>query len=334
MPLAMATEEAGTLHTPASQAVQASSQAPALHWLSLAALVLVTLIWGTTFPITKNAVATIEPSTLITARFWVAALVFLPFLGALWRKPAPNTSSSNTGAGFGLNSQLALDGLWLGAVLFASYITQVLGLTTVSSNRAAFITGLNVVLVPLFSPFLGRFIPKQAWWAAALAMIGIGALSFEGGSLGIGDFWVLLCAISYAAYILLLDNASKRHSPLALTAVQLLVVALLGSVWALPRLDGAAWANIVAVWPTIVYLGVVATALATFIQAFAQRSVSAVQTAIVYALEPVFAAVFAYFWLHETLGWRGFVGAGLVLLAMILSQWPERAPNTAVSTKD
>jgi drug/metabolite transporter (DMT)-like permease len=286
-----------------------------LMWLATGLLVLVTVVWGTTFPITKEAVAELSPSTIIATRFWVAAVVMLPFLLGVWTK-SPETGQHR------LNTSLLYDGALVGAVLFVSYITQVIGLTTVSSNRAAFITGLNVVLVPLLGPLLGKIIPRPAWIAASIAVLGIAVLSFEGGSIGSGDAWVLGCTISYALYILLLDRVTHRHAPLALTAVQVLVVALLGSVWVLFEVAGVQWASLWQAMPQLVYLGVAATALATFLQAFGQRFVSATNTAVIYALEPVFAAMFAYLWLAETLGWRGFLGAGLILVAMVYSQWP------------
>lgn len=273
------------------------------------ALVLTTLVWGSTFPLTKDALRDLSPAVLVGARFLVAALAFAPFLRggrALWRDAVP-----------------------LGAVLFLSFLTQVVGLQTTSSNRAAFVTGLNVVLVPLLGPLLGRRVPRAAWPAALAALAGVAVMSWEGGALVAGDLWVLGCALAYAAYILMLERAAPRHDPLALSAAQLAVVAGLGLAWAAPELlAGGVPAALGPSAAAVAYLGLAATALATLAQAWAQRRVPAVQTALVYALEPVFAAAFALALLGESLGPRGLVGAALVVAATV---WGQRAsaPGTA-----
>jgi drug/metabolite transporter (DMT)-like permease len=260
-----------------------------------------TLVWGTTFPLVKVATESLSPAALVTIRFLIAALALAPWLR--------------------FNTRLWRDGIVLGAVLFASFITQVIGLDTITSTRGAFITGLNVILIPIFAGFIGRLVPKNAYLAAALALVGIGAMSFEGGALSLGDAWVLGCAISYAVYVLLLERVARDHDPMRLTAVQLTVVALLGLIWSAPELVRHGLPHLeTSSWASVVYLGLVATAGTTFVQALAQRWVAAFEAAVIYALEPVFAAVFSFALLGETLGWRGLVGGALILGAMVLSQ--------------
>lgn len=263
-------------------------------------LVFTNVIWGTTFPLLKDVVGSLSPSALIASRFLVASLAFIPL-------------------GLKLNKQLVRDGVILGVVLFAAFTSQAIGLESTSANRAAFITSLNVILVPLLGSLLGRSVSRRAFLAAGLALAGIGVMSWEGGSLGVGDLWVFGCALSYAVYILVLEAVAQRHESVTLTALQLIVVAVLGVVWAGWELVGqipVIGANI----GVILYLGLIASAAVTWIQAVAQRCVSATETAVIYTLEPVFAAVFSFWLLGESLGLRGLVGAGMVLSAMILSQ--------------
>jgi drug/metabolite transporter (DMT)-like permease len=273
---------------------------PATHRWSILLLVLTTLVWGTTFPLLKNAVADLSPAVIVGSRFVIGAIALLPFCRQIDRP-------------------LLRDGAILGAVVYCSYVTQVIGLQTTSSNRSAFITSLNVILVPLFGILLGRRLSWRIGLAALLALAGIGVLSWEGGALTIGDLWVLGCAVSYAAYILLMESIAPKHPPLALTIVQLLTIALLGLLWAAPQL-GSQLAVLQKNWVAIVYLGIVATAMTTWTQAIAQRYVSATETAIIYALEPIFAAVFAFWWIGESLGMRGLMGGAMVIVAMVLSQ--------------
>jgi drug/metabolite transporter (DMT)-like permease len=275
-------------------------------------LVLVTLIWGTTFPGVKIVTQSLTPAELVAARFLISAILFLPFLG---------------------NSSLKLwrDALPLGMLLFASFLTQAVGIQSISSGRAAFITGLNVIFVPLALPFLGKSVPKTAFVAAFLALSGIGVMSFDAQTLkfSLGDLWTLGCAISYAGYVLLLDRVSSRHSSLQLSAAQVLVVGILGGLWALPGLleHGIPKAVLGSSLLPVLYLGLVAAGLTTLLQTTAQKAVPVFQAAVLYSLEPVFAAIFSYWWLGEVLNLNGWIGAGLVLLAMILSQIPTRETN-------
>jgi drug/metabolite transporter (DMT)-like permease len=125
--------------------------------------------------------------------------------------------------------------------------------------------------------------------------------------------------LSYAIYILLLEAATLRHPPLALSAVQLVLVAGVSVIWAAPEIV-AQLPTIATHWGQLLYLGLVVTAITTITQAVAQQWVSAHETALLYTLEPVFAAIFSFWLLGERFGGRGFIGAGLVLTAMVLSQ--------------
>ncbi|MCU0565436.1 MAG: DMT family transporter [Oculatellaceae cyanobacterium Prado106] len=267
---------------------------------SILLLIVTTLIWGSTFPILKETVTVLSPTVLVSVRFLIAALTLLPFCRHF-------------------NWKLARDGTLLGVVVYLSYLTQSLGLLTISSNRAAFITSLNVILVPLTGILLGRFVSRQVAIAAGLALAGIGVMSWEGGGLDIGDLWTFGCALSYAVYILLMEKIAPQHPPLALTVFQLMAIALLGTLGALPDLQQQL-PLLQAHWPSVLYLGLFATAGTTWTQAIAQRHIPATQTAILYTLEPVFASLFAFWWLGETLGTRGLIGAGMILGAMVLSQ--------------
>lgn len=144
-------------------------------------------------------------------------------------------------------------------------------------------------------------------------------MSWESGALVIGDLLMLCEAFVYSIYLLLLESATRRHPAQALTAVQLWVITVLGALWVAPELAGQLEAihnNL----PAIIYLGVIATAASTWLQAIAQLSVSAFEAALFYTLEPVLAAVFSFLLLGEKLGISGLIGATLVLIAMVLSQ--------------
>jgi drug/metabolite transporter (DMT)-like permease len=271
-----------------------------LHTRGILLLLATVLIWGTTFPVIKQIMVSVSPMALVAVRFLLAALVFMPWLRQV-------------------NLQLLRDGMLLGSAYLASFVTLTVGMETISADRAAFVLSLNIIFVPLFGLFLGQRLQAIAVVAAGVAIAGIGIMSWEGGGLGLGDLWVFGSAVSYAVYILLLETATLRHPPLALSAIQLAVVAEASVMWAAPEIM-AQLPAITAHWGQLMYLGLIVTATTTIAQAIAQRWVSAHETALIYTLEPVFAAVFSFWLLGEQLGGRGLAGAGLIVAAMVLSQ--------------
>ena len=270
-------------------------------------LVIVTVIWGTTFPLVKTLGETLSPPTIIAVRFLAATFVLAPWLRRLsWPK--------------------LRDGILIGSVSFTSYATQTIGLHSVTAGRAAFVTGLNVVMVPLALPFLGRTVPRVVGFAALIAVVGIALLSWDDGALrfGTGDLWVLACAVSYAAYVLLLERFAARYDVLEFSAVQITTVGVLGVLWLVvdgPSKNLRTLTNAhLGTWLSLIYLGIVAVAISTLLQTHAQRTVPATTAAVVYSLEPVFGAVASFAWRGERLKPIGFLGAAFVLVAMVLSQ--------------
>lgn len=270
-----------------------------------ALLLLVTLVWGTTFPLLKNAAQHLSGLEVSVLRFLVAAICMLPFAlkasRAAWR-----------------------DGAWLGGVALISYVSQAYGLEFISSNRSAFLTSLNVLLVPVLGWLLGGMLSLQLVLAAALACAGIGLMSWEGGGHWLGDGATLLSALAYAAYVLLLARLAQRHAARTLAATQIVMMALFG-VLILP-FEGAAQLSSLAArlppaLPSVLYLGLVATAAMLFLQAIGQQRVSATKAALIFALEPAFAALFAWLWLGEQLSQRAALGGAIVVLAVLLSEW-------------
>lgn len=268
--------------------------------ISTLTLVLITVIWGSTFVIVKETVANVPPPLLLALRFTVAALLFA------WVRP---------------NRKAIVPGLVLGVLSFVGFATQTLGLVSTTASKAAFITGLSVILTPLFSAIWFRqSVPARAFGAAGVALVGLALMSFTGPvGVTVGDLWVLGTAVFYAFYIIYLGEVAHRHGALELSALQFWPMAALAWGWALPQLGEITNLSAGSVL-AIVYLGAVATALVSVLQVWAQRVVSAHVAALVFVLEPVFAAVFAYLLLGELLGVWGWVGAGLIGVAMLLSE--------------
>ncbi|MGF1522146.1 MAG: DMT family transporter [Leptolyngbyaceae cyanobacterium] len=273
------------------------------HW-GIFLLVLTTVFWATSFPLQKAVVSDLSPSVILSVRFAVAAIALAPWLRQL-------------------NLRLLRDGALLGSLYFAECAAALIGLETISASRAAFIISLNVILVPLFGTILGRHLPVRIAIAAGLAVLGIGIMSWEGGGLSQGDLLTFGCACGAATYILLLETVTPRHPSLPLAATQLLTMTLLSWLWAAPQLM-AQFEAMTHHFSSLVYLGIMVTATPIWSQAIAQRWMAAYEAALIYTLEPVFAALFSFWFLGEMLGLRGLLGAAIILVATVLSQKPQK----------
>lgn len=268
--------------------------------VGIALLLLVTLIWGTTFVIIKDTLDSIPPSLFLALRFSLAAL------SLIWVRPAPG---------------IWRWGLILGAVMFVSYGSQTVGLLYTSASKGAFITALSVVLVPILTGIINRrWLPARVWIAAGLALAGLALMTLtDVGGVNIGDLIILGTALAYAVHILLIDRAVREQPPLQLAAAQIWPVAVLSWLWAMPH-AGQIGQLSGQVWLAIGFLAVVATALVLVLQNTAQKVVSPHTAALIFVLEPVFAAVFGWLLLGEQLGLFGWLGGLLVLLGMLVSE--------------
>jgi drug/metabolite transporter (DMT)-like permease len=192
-----------------------------------------------------------------------------------------------------------------------------------TASKAGFITGLSVVLVPVLGLFMLRHRPGGwAWAGIALATTGLALLSLrldQRLEASRGDLLVLGCAMAFATHIVLIARTSSWTDPLRLTTVQVIVAGLLNALSAL--IFGQQVASMSQeVWASVAFLGVAATALAFLVQVSVQRFTSATHTALIFTLEPVFAAIFGS-WLHnDVLTLSGWVGAALILTGMLVTE--------------
>jgi len=304
-------------------------------------LLVVTLAWGTTFVVVKNTIETMGPYTYLAVRFLIAGLILTVWHVVKAGRPAarderkqgrsdgpaaPRREESGTHglppghAWYEAPREFYIGGILTGLALFFSYATQTLGLMTVAAGKAAFITGLYVVIVPIASRAMAREIPDRATIVGViLAAVGLALMSLNlPFQVAPGDFLVFLCAIGFSAHILLVGHYSGRGDTVLYTAVQLLVVALASTVAALiterPVVIPA------SAWPAILFTSIVTTALAFLVQSTVQKHTSATHTALIFSAEPVFGAVFAWLLAGEVLLPREMAGAGLILAGMLVAE--------------
>ncbi|NDJ79148.1 MAG: DMT family transporter [Chloroflexi bacterium] len=266
----------------------------------------IALIWGSTFVLVKNALDDVDPFTFVAWRFIAASIVLLLIFHRRM---------------VGITRQELLAGALIGVWLVQGYVYQTIGLQTTTTAKAGFITGLSVVIVPVLSTVLLRHPPTRgAVLGVVAATTGLGMLTLDKDlTVETGDLWVLACAFAFALHIITVGRFSPHHDPVRLSIVQIGTVAVLATgsafVFETPTLDLPS-----ATWGAIMFTGVVATALVFSLQVYVQRSTTSTQTALIFALEPVFAAFFGWWWASERLGAREIVGCGLILCGMIVSE--------------
>ncbi len=308
-------------------AASSRDAAPRRQLLADGALLLVTLIWGATFVMVKDAVSAFPVFSFMAIRFMLAAAALTPLV--LWRRrQLAAAAPDGPFAGPARLTRVARPAQLIGSALFAGYAFQTFGLQLTTPAKAGFITGLSVVIVPLFAALLLRQPPsRNAWFGVGLAMFGLGLLSLTAGfRVQPGDLLVLGCAVSFAAHILLTGHFAPRHDPLLLTLGQLVTVAFLSGCAALLfDVPAAGWPALAAglngrVLFAVAFTGLLATAAAFGIQTVAQRFTTATHTALIFAAEPVFAGLFSFLLIGELLGPRQVIGCGLILGGMMVAE--------------
>lgn len=263
-------------------------------------LVALTAVWGSTFFLIRDLVETVPPVDFLAVRFLIAAaimlVVFRRQLRALGRR------------------QIAI-GIGLGVLYGGAQIFQTQGLATTPASVSGFITGSYVVLTPVFTALLLRErVAGSTWAAVALATAGLALLSLNGLTVGVGEAITLLAAVLYALHIVGLGRYSASEIATGLSVVQMVVIAVICTVGALP--GGIVLPATPGRWASLLYMVVFASILALWVQTWAQAHMSATRAAIVMTLEPVFAAGFAVALGGESATGRMLVGGALVLVAM------------------
>ncbi len=268
--------------------------------LATGLLVALTAVWGSTFFLIRDLVQTVPPLDFLAVRFDLAAVLMV---AVFWRPLRA------------LGRREWLAGLALGGLYGLAQVLQTLGLARTDASVSGFITGLYVVLTPLLGAVLLRDRVGRATWAAvALSTAGLAVLSLRGVAIGTGEVLTLACAVVYALHILGLGRWSTPARATGMSAVQMLAIAAIASVGALP--GGITWPHGAGQWGSVVYMATAAGAVALWAQTWAQARLSATRAALVMTLEPVFAAVFAVLLGGEQLTARMLVGGVLVVAAM------------------
>ncbi len=285
------------------------------------ALLLTTLLWGVTFVIIKISLMKVSPLLFVSLRFTIATLILLPFIF-----PVIKISSLEALKG----------GVILGLLYFTGFATQTVGLNYTTATKSGFITGTFVMFTPVVQLVIEKRKPrKENIFGMLLVLAGLIFLSSKGssyfdilseigGNFNLGDFFTLLCALSFAFYIVYLDIVSKKYDYKLLVFMQIAVTGICSLFFVL-ILSGIGFEPIRfsingQVIFTVLYTALFATIVATTLQTKFQNAVSPTKAAIIFSLEPIFAAVFAFFIINEKISNFGFVGCIFIFTGLLVSE--------------
>ena len=266
------------------------------------ALLTVSVAWGLAFVIMKPAIERQSVNNFLFTRFVLAVLVMIlirPQVVKLFTK------------------DLLLRGFGAGLFLGGGYILQTVGLANTGAAITGFVTGLYVILTPLFAAVIFKDrISKTTWAYVFVATIGLGLLSLHGWSIGYGEFLVFLSAIAFAAHITALSKWSAGRDVYAMTITQLIMCAVLTGIAS--SIEGYSPPPDFGVWAVVIFTAVFCTAIAFIVQTWSQAHMSATKVAVILTMEVVFAAVFAIIFGGERLTLQSALGGILVVVAMYL----------------
>ncbi len=270
-------------------------------------LILTTLLWGTSFILTKNLTQEVPIFLYLGIRFSIAIIGFIPYLIRIKR----------------LNKKILLYGTLTGLLFYAVMVFQTLGIQTTTAGKAAFITGLSTIMVP-FITWLGfrKAIKKRVWLAVIVSISGMVFLLLEGESnIIIGDFLVLICAVLYGLFIVLNDKYVRTVEVYLYSIVQLIVISVLSFGGSFLLNETYDLLNVsLPFWLIFIYMGLVLTTGTFIFQNWSQQHQGPTQTAIIFTLEPVFAVFFASFIIgDETMTWLGWLGCALIFIAILIT---------------
>ncbi len=275
-----------------------------------------TVIWGSAFIAQSVGMDKIGPFTFQAVRCFLAVVFLFP-ASALFSKGKPFWKSWADPA-------LWRSGIICGLALFAASSLQQIGLVYTDAGKAGFLTAMYIVFVPFLGLFLGQKPGRNALLSLIPAIVGLYLLSCTSVSgINKGDVLLLLCAVAFSVQILLIDRHCAGLDGLKLNCIQALVAAVLSVPWAL--LTETVDASLIAsCWLPLGYAGVLSMGVAYTLQIVGQKRVAPSAAALLMSLESVFAALFGWLLLHETMTRAEVLGCVLVFAAVVISQLPEK----------
>jgi len=289
-------------------------------------LLLTAVIWGTAFVAQSAGTDYAGPFTFNAVRSAMGGLVLIPciyFLDRGKKKRGEQVVSDR--------KALLKGGVLCGVVLFIASNLQQIGIQYTTAGKAGFITALYIVIVPIMGIFLKKFAGLKVWMGVLLAAVGLYFLCITDSlKIGMGDIYILVCAICFAVHILVIDYYSPLVDGVKMSCIQFLVCAVLSAV-PMFLFESPQTESILAGWLPLVYAGVMSCGVAYTLQIVGQRGADPTIVSLILSLEAVVSVLAGFLILGERLSSREFIGCILMFAAIILAQLPEREKKKTAS---
>ena len=277
-------------------------------------LLITATIWGFAFVAQSLGSKYVGAFTFNGIRFALGCISLIPLI-LYFDKRKKNDNEIKV-----LSKETVVSGMLVGLALFAAASLQQIGIAYTTAGKAGFITGLYMVLVPLFGIFLKQKIGKNAWIGVVLAVIGLYLLSInEAFRIGYGDLLELTGAVFWAIHILTIDHFTKKVDALKLSCIQFATCSILSLITAF-IFEPISVSGISNALIPILYGGLLSVGVAYTLQVVAQKDAKPSHAAIILSMESVFSAIGGTLLLGESLSPRGYIGCSLILAGIITSQ--------------
>ena len=279
-----------------------------------------TIIWGFAFIAQKQA--TLIPTFTVGMMRSLLASLFIFAMIPLTDRLTKNGRGTTSGKGMlDINKREIIGGLVLGVIITVATSFQQYGLADTDAGKAAFITALYVVIVPIMSTFLGKKPSITSVISIPVAIIGFYLLCIKQGSrLEISDILVLVCAVIFAGHIIAVDRLSVGCDGVRMSLIQFVVAFILNGILALIFDRGINTADVISVMPSLIYLGICSSGIAYTLQIVGQKEADPTVSSVILSLESVFGVIGAAMFLGEQMEIREYIGSAIVFVAVLLAQ--------------
>lgn len=270
-------------------------------------LLVTAIVWGSGFVITAIALEYLTAYQVMAGRFLLASIILTVLFGARLKKASKS---------------VIWKGILLGSILYIAFALQTVGLQYTTPSKNAFLTAVNVIIVPLIAfAVYKRRIDGYEIIGSIIAIVGIGLLSLQGSltMMNIGDALSLACAVAFAFDIFCTNLFVQKEDAIALTIIQFITASVLGILVVVSQGDIPTTLEKEAIY-SIIYLAIFSTTLAYLFQNIANQYTSATKAAIILSTESFFGMILSVIFLHEVLTSRMVVGAVMILLAILIAE--------------
>ena len=288
-------------------------------WLAIGALILVTVIWGGGFVASDIALESMKPFQIMMVRFLLASVL----MGVISRGQRKSEEKLKDRIG------AIKAGVLMGVTLFMGFAFQIIGLQYTTPSKNAFLTALNVVIVPFIAfVILKKKIGAKGIIGAVMSVLGVGLLSLNGNfTVSLGDGLTLLCAVGFAFQIFFTSEFVKKYPASVLNMVQMFTAFVLSAI-SLVIFGENDFQVTIQGWLSVLYLGVVSTTICYLLQTACQKYIDETKAAIILSMESVFGTIFSILILHEVVTVRMVIGCAVILAAVIISNMSETSEET------